>query len=338
MESIFNESQFFNAKDEKLVFELIKYNDEEKLNKAHDLLQKKVEESPAYYQIIYHSFKHWNELLEFSDKTIPNILKDKNPEFQKEILILSRLAAYFHDIGYYIPDNGKFTAKNHEERSKNFVEEKSQELGLTEKQKKSLQFIIEFTKFKIGENFTEEIKKVNQAIKELEEKNLSSESKEYLKFLEENNKIDLDFASAILLTAKTIAIADVYGHSKDYISLIPGLWQELILEESSLAKSTIIEQIAASIDFLNFAEQQRLKNLLNGEYSISSYIPQELINQREKNLNYLKKFKKYFEKIKQEKCSAEDKEKFKALLSPFLNNKLWKEIIKKEIKKILNFK
>ncbi|MFA6130369.1 MAG: hypothetical protein WC731_05245 [Candidatus Omnitrophota bacterium] len=286
------------------------YDEDSPVTKAYNLALKIInpKENPLSVDVTYHNPYHWNELLDFIDIVLQGMgdnLKNKN---RKIIFMLARVAAYLHDIGYYLSnDQGKFTVVGHEDRSKEFVRNNMKELGLSSRYVNAIQFMIEHTKLKIGEEFENKLGLINQALAEIHNGKLSDKTgvflKEILPDLDLNLDSDLDFANDVLIAAKALAVADLYAATVD---MVPFLWLEFTLEGSPAGKTTMLEQIAASRDFhKGVVEPQRLKLLLEGGFGLEKLIMdsgslERLKNAREKNIGIMQQ---YAEAVKQIKAS-----------------------------------
>ncbi|MDD5408473.1 MAG: HD domain-containing protein [Candidatus Omnitrophica bacterium] len=284
------------------------FDEDSPVTKAYNLALKIInpKENPLSVDVTYHNPYHWNELLDFIDVVLQGMgdnLKNKN---RKIIFMLARVAAYLHDIGYYLSnDQGKFTVVGHEDRSKEFVRNNMKELGLSSRYVNAIQFMIEHTKLKIGEEFENKLGLINRALAEMHNGKLSDKTevflKEILPDLDLNLASDLDFANDVLIAAKALAVADLYAATVD---MVPFLWLEFTLEGSPAGKTTMLEQIAASRDFhKGVVEPQRLKLLLGGGFGLEKLIMdsgllERLKSAREKNIGIMQQYAEAVKQIK----------------------------------------
>ncbi len=324
----------------------LKRYDDEILNTARDIVWREMQNSSVKNAVTYHNSIHVNSLLDFIDRVISKMKESNNETVLlykiDRIQFLARIAVYFHDAGVYVAVGDKFCLEGHEERSKAIIGVYSKLLGLSQAESEIVQLMINFTKLKVGEEFKEEALLIDEIITTIEVRGkLSDWALQYIKDLipglDLTNNDDLDLLHDALIVSKIIAIGDVYGNSQNYLSQIPGLWLEYRL--LGLAADTIIEQIANGVYFLeDFTEDQRLNYLLYGEYGIDRFIPDSFKYFRGSNIDIMRQYRDYIDKMESEEFTVGDRFEFEALIdslgSELVSDEI-KDIIKKEIDMLL---
>jgi prophage maintenance system killer protein len=284
--------------------------------KARGLLLGAIEQSPLKEKVTYHGPVHAGDLLEFIDAVIP-----QTPLFKdgKGILVLARIAAYLHDVGYYLPaPAGGFSSAGHEDRSKEFVRQNREGLGLSEAECAAVCLMIELTRFKLGQGFVADIRQINQALAELRQGAPGEAARRFLQ--EQMPGLSMDtqhqqLAHDALLAAKLLAIADIYGHGEQYVQHIPGLWLEFKLNGS--AEQTMLEQLANSAAFLTAgnggsAGAYRTETLLgepNGVDDLRKFIPERIREKRERHIQLFTAFRDNLQALRQPGAKEADKQR-----------------------------
>ena len=258
--------------------------------------------------ITYHNELHFNELFEFFDAVSPKLQFQDRGSAER----LARLAIYLHDIGYFREDPTKpnVLAAGHEDRSIARVKELREDLGLEGLELDAVVYMVEKTKMKMGDEFAQEIKDDNRAYKQLEKARSGiqldeAESSDLQEYLSKNfpnadmrNEDHRKMVMDTIMGGKAVATADTYGHAETYPYLVALLQPEFVYDGSPVAKSTRLEQIAATPYFMDkVALDMRLKYILGIDsggnvvegfedraLTLEDKIPIELKNARRENI------------------------------------------------------
>ena len=291
----------------------------------------KNEEKVPYHNLVDHS----REVKDFIDKVMSHMLNMNILKTGGERSIeVAKIAAYFHDIGYYMLMDGKYTAKGHEFRSIQYILDHKdmlmKELGLNPMEIEFLILMVEFTRFKLvndkydeglfaGKTFKDVSDLTNRSLAAIDASTAGTEvtpltDREVISFLisiykdiDITDRSQLEFAYNSLIAAKVIGIADVYGDDSTRIKRIPGLWEEFDRDGTAFDK-TRLDQIASSSHFVrNIAGAGRINHLLgiheqatdlDQKYGIDPFIPDAVRKGREKNIKAADSIKELLDTLK----------------------------------------
>ncbi|MFH0753685.1 MAG: hypothetical protein V2A70_03890 [Candidatus Omnitrophota bacterium] len=257
-----------------------------------------VKNSSRGNMVSFHNAFHLNELFYFVDAYL------KEAPMSEHGARLIREAVFRHDEGYYLLKT--------EEGTPNYISAGHEDVAIANvKQEKPnlegslLAFLISHTKVVFDKDFNaqigmpqlpaiDEVMVREAAVYEDISRVLSQEALEISDatrtFLDEQfsgqwSVSDLGLIREMMVGARIMATADIYGHGDNMVALIPGLWQEFYLEANRALKPTMLEQITGTIDLFiesGIFYKNRLRHII-GDGKILQ-IPLMVQESRDKNL------------------------------------------------------
>ena len=232
-------------------------------------------------------------------------------------------------MGFFQPTlEGTPLIKGHEQRSvellNDFVNQVKADSGttvLTSLEQKSIEYVLNRSELKIGEDFRLDVQNDNRAYELLINLNkgitLSQNDKTFLEnFVLNNfgstlaslNRNDRNQIMDSIVIGKIIAVADNYGSGKNYPYLAGLIQSELAADESPAAAESMFSQIANVPGLNALIMGERLNYLLNDDViGLNRFIPQEIERSRNDNLNLLREIGDHLNALKTAEISHTDK-------------------------------
>jgi len=219
---------------------------------AKGLFHSLLKESPMASNISYHGRSHVEVLADFARDTAENLVS-KGVVKTRDFIGLITVAAWFHDIGYFLKSPYGTLSVDHEELSKQYVVFNRDILGLTEAEIQLVNYMIEGTDLSLA---AEIIAERHHVIEKLFQGKALTNSEAAVKedltviFSEFDlkNPEHLEQIYAASYGALILGTGDIYGIAKDYIGRIAGLRLEFehdismlinYLEEAGLSEEDI---------------------------------------------------------------------------------------------------
>ena len=216
-------------------------------------------------------------------------------------------------------------------------------------EQKSLEYIINKTQLKIGEDFRLEVQNDNRAYALLTDLNkgvsISVADKTFLEnymlnnfgtSLSSLNKNELNQVMDSIVMGKIIAVADNYGSGQNYPYLAALIQPELAADQSAVATETIFAQLASLPGINGLITGERLNYLLNDDViGLNQIIPLEVQKSRNENLDILREIGNHLDALKTAEMSHAEKLTHIKALKDFVDNGVQAGVINESIKAVM---